>query len=94
MNIQLPVHMDKSAFLSWIQGQGERYELVDGRVIMMTGGSRGHALVVHGLAKALDSRLDAARWGVLTSDFAASVGQDTIRYPDLIVTPRRAASGI
>ena len=77
--------MDKSAFLAWIQGREERYELVDGRVVMMTGGSRGHALVVRGLAKALDRRLDAARWSVLTSDFAASVGQDTIRYPDLIV---------
>src|ERR1044072_7771412 len=85
MNIQLPVHMDKLAFLAWIQGREERYELVDGRVVMMTGGSRGHARVVRGLAKALDRRLDAARWSVLTSDFAASVGQDTIRYPDLIV---------
>lgn len=85
MNVQLPVHMDKSAFLSWIQGREERYELVDGRVVMMTGGSRGHALVVRGLFKALDRRLDAARWTVLTSDFAASVSQDTIRYPDVIV---------
>ncbi len=85
MNIQLPVHMDKPAFLAWIQGREQRYELVDGRVIMMTGGTRGHALVVRGLSKALDKRLDAARWSVLTSDFAASVGQDTIRYPDLIV---------
>src|ERR1044072_8866895 len=85
MNIQLPVHMDKLAFLAWIQGREERYELVDGRVVMMTGGSRGHALVVSGLAKALDRGLDAARWSVLTSDFASSVGQDTIRYPDVIV---------
>ena len=77
--------MDKSAFLAWIQRREERYELVDGRVVMMTGGSRGHALVVRGLAKALDTRLDAARWSALTSDFAASVGQDTVRYPDLIV---------
>lgn len=84
-HIQLPVHMDKSAFLAWIQGREERYELVDGRVVMMTGGARGHALVVRGLARVLDRRLDAARWTVLTSDFATSVGQDTIRYPDVII---------
>ena len=85
MNVQLPVHMDTSAFLAWIQRREERYELVDGRVVMMTGGSRGHALVVRGLAKALDARLDATRWSVLTSDFAALVAQETIRYPDLVV---------
>jgi Uma2 family endonuclease len=84
MNIQLPVHMDKLAFLAWIQGREQRYELVHGRVLMMTGGSRGHALVVRELSKALDRRLDPARWTVLTSDFAASVGHDTVRYPDVI----------
>jgi len=77
--------MDRTSFLAWVEGREGRYELAKGRVVMMTGGSRGHALVVRGLFKALDRRLDAARWSVLTSDFAASVGQDTIRYPDVIV---------
>src|ERR1700730_6179691 len=42
MNIQLPLGMDKVAFLDWVQGREERYELDRGRVIMMTGGSRAH----------------------------------------------------
>jgi alkylated DNA repair dioxygenase AlkB len=42
MNVQLPVRMDKAAFLDWVQGREERYELDRGRVIMMTGGSRAH----------------------------------------------------
>ena len=41
MNVQLPVRMDKAAFLDWVQGREERYELDRGRVIMMTGG-HGH----------------------------------------------------
>jgi hypothetical protein len=30
MNVQLPVHLDKQAFLAWVQEHEERYELVDG----------------------------------------------------------------
>jgi Uma2 family endonuclease len=77
--------MDGTSFLTWVEGREGRYELAKGRVVMMTGGSRGHALVVRGLSRALDKRLDQARWTVLTSDFAATIGQDTIRYPDIIV---------
>ena len=34
MNVQLPVHMDKAAFLAWVQGLEGRYELANGRVVM------------------------------------------------------------
>src|SRR6185436_3537934 len=57
MNVQLPRPMDSAAFLAWAEGREGRYELANGRVTMMTGGSFGHALVVRGLFKALDSRL-------------------------------------
>jgi Uma2 family endonuclease len=85
MNVHQSSHMRKDAFLEWVQGRQERYELAHGRVIMMTGGTRGHALVVRRLANALEKRLDAARWAVLTSDFGVSVGPETVRYPDVIV---------
>ena len=42
MNVQLPLQMDQQAFLAWVQGREERYELDRGRVILMTRGSRGH----------------------------------------------------
>jgi Uma2 family endonuclease len=86
MNVQVPRSMDSSAFLAWAEGREGRYELVDGRVIMMTGGSFGHALVVRGLFKALDDRLAGTDWIVLTSDLAVSVGTRTIRYPDVVVS--------
>ena len=73
MNVQIPTAMDSSAFLAWAEGREERYELADGRVLMMTGGSLGHALVVRGLFKALDSRLAGSRWITLTSDFAVRI---------------------
>ena len=35
MNIQQPTYMDKSAFLAWAQGREGRFELAEGRVVMM-----------------------------------------------------------
>jgi Uma2 family endonuclease len=85
MNVQLDLRMEKSEFLAWAQAHEGRYELVEGRVVMMTGGSRGHGTVVRRLANALETRLDSRRWAVWTSDFGVDVGPDTIRYPDVVV---------
>ena len=88
MNVQVPSQMDSSAFLAWAEGREGRYELANGRVIMMTGGSLGHALVVRGLSKALDNRLAGTHWIVLTSDLAVATSPKTIRYPDVVVAGR------
>jgi Uma2 family endonuclease len=85
MNVQLNLHMEKSAFLAWVQGRHQRYELAGSRVVMMTGGSRGHAIIIRRLARALEQRLDGRRWSVLTSDFGVDLGPATIRYPDVVV---------
>ena len=52
---------------------------------MITGGSRGHAILVRRLAAALEKRLDGNRWTVLTSDFGVDLGPSTVRYPDVVV---------
>jgi Uma2 family endonuclease len=85
MNIQPDLRMGKSEFLAWVQAREGRYELAGGRVEMTTGGSRGHATLVRRLARALEKRLDAARWTALTSDFGVDVGPSTVRYPDVVV---------
>ena len=85
MNVQTNLRMDKAAFLAWVQEREERYELAQGRVMMMTGGSRGHGIITRRLAAALEKRLDANRWTVLTSDFGVDLGSDTVRYPDVVV---------
>lgn len=84
MNVQLPIQMDKPAFLAWVQGRGERYELAEGRVVMMTGGTLAHAMLVRRLLVLLDSKLDARKWTVVT-DFGVDVGPTTLRYPDVMV---------
>jgi Uma2 family endonuclease len=85
MNVQLDLRMHKSEFLAWVQAHEGRYELAENRVVMMTGGSRGHALIVRRLATALEKRLDGNRWTVLTSDFGVDLGPSTVRYPDVVV---------
>jgi Uma2 family endonuclease len=52
---------------------------------MMTGGSRGHGILTRRLAFALERRLAAERWSVLTSDFGVDLGPATVRYPDVVV---------
>ena len=84
MNVQLPVHMDKSAFLAWVQGREERYELVEGRVIMMVGASRAHGLIVANLIVLLRRELDPQRLAVI-ADFGLDAGPETLRYPDIVV---------
>jgi Uma2 family endonuclease len=84
MNVQLPVRMDKAAFLDWVQGREERYELDRGRVIMMTGGSRAHGQITANLLKALGSRVDPEKWAVLP-EFGIDLESGSIRYPDIIV---------
>lgn len=85
MNVQPNVYMDKPKFLAWVQGREGRYELAERRVVTMTGGSRGHGIVMRRLASALEKRLDGDRWAVLTSDFGVDLGPGTIRYPDVVV---------
>ena len=85
MNVQTNLRMDKATFLAWVQGRDGRHELDDGCVVMMTGGSRGHGLIIRRLAAALERRLDVNRWAVITSDFAVHLGPKTVRYPDLVV---------
>jgi Uma2 family endonuclease len=85
MNIQPDLRMGKSEFLTWVQAREGRYELTGSRVVMMTGGSRGHAIVVRQLARALEKCLDPSQWTVLTSDFGVDLGPSTVRYPDVVV---------
>jgi Uma2 family endonuclease len=86
MNVQSNLLMDRAAFLAWVQGREERYELAEGRVLMMTGGSRAHGQITANLFRALDSRLDSNKWTVLY-DFGIDLGPKTLRYPDIVVEP-------
>ena len=86
MNQQLDLRLSKQEFLRWVESQPGRYELVGGRVVMMTGGSRNHAKIISGLLLTLLSRLDRSRWSVTGTELAVEIGED-IRYPDAMVEP-------
>jgi Uma2 family endonuclease len=82
MNVQLPIYLDKPAFLSWVQGREERYELANGRVVMMVGASRNHGLMVLNIAVPLRNQLDPR---TVIADFGLDAGPRTLRYPDVMV---------
>jgi Uma2 family endonuclease len=82
MNVQLPMRLDKPAFLAWVQGREERYELADGRVVMMTGASRTHGILVLNIAMLLRNQLDPT---TVIADFGLDAGPRTLRYPDIMV---------
>jgi Uma2 family endonuclease len=90
MNVQLPVHLDKPTFLTWIQGREERYELVAGHVVMMPGASRDHGMIVGNLYVELRRQLDRSKWSVI-AEFGLDSGPDTLRYPDIVVDRANAA---
>jgi Uma2 family endonuclease len=84
MSVQLPVHLDKPGFLAWVQGREGRYELAEGRVVMMVGASRAHGILVMNLASLIRAQLDPREWTVI-ADFGLDAGPKTLRYPDVIV---------
>ncbi len=92
MNVQPNLHMDKAAFLAWLQGRGERYELANGRVVMMVGASRAHGLIVSNLVVLLRGQLDSGQW-VVIADFGLDAGPNTLRFPDVMVDRVGGSSG-
>jgi len=84
MNIQLPVQMDKPEFLAWVERQEARYELSEGRVVMMVGASAAHGLIVGNLIAILKGQVDPKEWWVIP-DHGLDLGPKTLRYPDIVI---------
>jgi Uma2 family endonuclease len=86
MNVRPDLRMSKAAFLEWNAGEGERCELVGGRVVMMARPSQAHGMIVLNLALLLRTQLDPKQW-VIIQEFGLDMGPETVRYPDLVVYP-------
>jgi Uma2 family endonuclease len=86
MNIRPDLRMNKAAFLEWNAGEGERCELVGGRVVMMARPSQAHGMIVMNLAVLLRTKLDRKQWAVI-QEFGLDSGPETLRYPDIVVYP-------
>jgi Uma2 family endonuclease len=86
MNVRPDLRMSKAAFLEWSAGEGERCELVGGRVVMMARPSQAHGMIVLNLALLLRTQLDRKQWAVI-QEFGLDSGPETLRYPDIVVYP-------
>jgi Uma2 family endonuclease len=86
MNVRPDLRMSKAAFIEWDAGEGQRCELVGGRVVMMPRPSQAHGVIVSNLHHLLRTRLDPKQWFVIM-EFGLDTGPDTLRYPDLVVFP-------
>lgn len=86
MNAPLELRLSRREFLTWVDGRDGRFELKDGRVVMLTGGTKDHAGITQRIAARLSLVLDPTVWAVTTADLAVEVG-DAIRYPDIVVEP-------
>jgi Uma2 family endonuclease len=86
MTIRLDHPTDPDAFLRWLERQDHKYELVDGKLIMMVGVTRNHARIATNLLFALKLRLNERQLDVFVSDFGVKTRRG-VRYPDIIIEP-------
>lgn len=87
MNAPTDLRMDKTQFFAWGELQEERYELANGRIVVLPFVTRNHERVVTNLVIALGQHLDRTRFDVAHGDFAVETGDRSIRYADVMVEP-------
>jgi Uma2 family endonuclease len=87
MNVRTDVRMDKAQFFDWLEHQDRKYELADGRVVMMPWVTRPHARICTNVVVALTQRLDRERCDLVQGDFAVETGDRSVRFADVLVEP-------
>ena len=83
--------LDPDACLDWEQHQAERYELVDGQVRLMVGGTIGHNDITDNIHAALRTRLRGTPCRARAVQTRVRAADEHYVYPDVVVscTPRR-----
>jgi Uma2 family endonuclease len=76
---------EPGAFIAWENRQRDRYQLLDGEVRLMAGGSRAHDLVAVNLLPALRSAMRRAACDVHGSNLKLVSPVGMVTYPDLFV---------
>ncbi|MCA9709293.1 MAG: Uma2 family endonuclease [Myxococcales bacterium] len=79
----LPPSIDD--FLVWEQRQEQRYELLDGLVVAMVGGTADHNTIVLNIAAALRAALRGGPCRVFAESMKVVTAQ-AVMYPDVLVT--------
>ena len=80
----LPQPWTVEDFLAWEAQQPERYELIDGMVLMMVGGSAAHTIIKGNVFNALTARLRGKPCRALTEGLKV-VTPINVHYPDVAV---------
>lgn len=78
-----PITVDQ--FLQIDFPSDRKYELVDGNIRMMTGGSPAHARVASNILAYLHQRLRGSGCRAYNSDMGVRIGDLDVRYPDVSV---------
>lgn len=94
MNVRTDIRLDKAQFFAWAEGRKQKYELADGRVVLLPYVTLYHARLCTNLMAALIKRLDAAQFDVTQGDFAVETGEQGIRYADVMVGPFGAIGSV
>jgi Uma2 family endonuclease len=81
--------MSKTEFLDWVVRQPGRYELVEGRPVMMVGATLRHQRICESLRAVLRAALPRRDYDITIETFAVDVA-DGIRFPDVQVFKRTA----
>jgi Uma2 family endonuclease len=91
MNLQLPQTRDWTAdeFLERSDGREGKYEFVRGKIVMMTGGTRGRAELCLALGAFLRPLALQAGYGI-ANDWAVRTSEG-IRYPGVVIFPREGS---
>ena len=83
--MQLPTitRVTPERFFAWVSGREERYELVDGEVVMTAGAGRRHDRIVVNLTTAIHSQIKGGPCQTFTGDTYVVTSSSTRRMPDL-----------
>ncbi|WP_043540341.1 Uma2 family endonuclease [Salinarimonas rosea] len=86
MAVAEPGPMSADAFLAWLAGRSERWELVDGvPVRMMAGAKQSHDVAASNILVALAPGAKRRGCRATASDTAVRTGPVNVRFPDVVV---------
>lgn len=72
-------------FLAWVWRQERKFEQINGRLVMMAGGSRNHSAIAVNAATALSVGLRGKTCRVYNSDFLVVAADQNRYFPDVSV---------
>jgi Uma2 family endonuclease len=90
MNAMTQPKLSLQAYLAWESEQPDRHEFHRGEVFAMTGARRVHLCVVGNLMRHLGNQLAETPCRAFSESAKLQIGEDTVLYPDVMVTCDRA----